>query len=191
MIILLIGTSSTGKTTLSKHLQAELPGYWQYMGLDLTFKGIPADYAGGDDGRYAELGFAYADRDADASIIAGEWGHRVLEGMIGSAFEMDYRKVNVIFDDMLLDEKHAAMWRERLSEVEHLIVCLVASEEILLERISKRSTPNGVALNHIVQNKLIDADLEIDTGTVSTEDAAQRVIGLIKGKKIYQLAGIL
>ena len=50
MILLLIGTSSTGKTTLAKDLQKTLPGYWQYMALDVFFAGMPEQYGGGING---------------------------------------------------------------------------------------------------------------------------------------------
>jgi len=59
MILLLIDTSSTGKTTLAKALQKTLPGYSQYMSLDVFFTGMLDQYGGGINGPLSEVGFNY------------------------------------------------------------------------------------------------------------------------------------
>jgi chloramphenicol 3-O phosphotransferase len=124
MILLLVGTSSAGKSSLAKALQKALPGYWQYMALDGFFSGMPEHYGGGINGPLSAIGFSYEKKDTDARISYGEIGERVLHGMISSATAFSKNGTDLIFDDMILDENHAKIWMEALADIESVTIHL-------------------------------------------------------------------
>ncbi|GAB4463824.1 MAG: hypothetical protein OHK0029_33090 [Armatimonadaceae bacterium] len=163
ILILIIGTSSSGKTTFARKLQAGLGGYWQYMGLDSTFAGVPPAYGGGHEGVLNREGFHYQDKATNARIVFGPIGERVLHGMIQGAVAMVNAGVPVLFDDMLLNERHAAMWRAVLQEVPHLVIRLTAADATLQVRNQSRANPPNLSLNHIAANTLLQADFTFDT----------------------------
>lgn len=186
MILLIIGTSSSGKTFLSHRLQEVLPDFWQYMSLDSVFAGIPDRYGGGVNGPLSEVGFAYANKEVSASITYGSIGQKVLRGMISSAIAMEAAGINVIFDDMIIDKNHSKMWEAALEDVESVIVRLNASESVLEARNTKRPNPPKLALNHIETNASLDAEMEIDTGTVSVDSAARMIAEKLADKAVHQ-----
>lgn len=186
MILLIVGTSSSGKSSLSRRLQEVLPDFWQYMSLDSVFAGIPDRYGGGVNGPLSEVGFAYANKEIDASITYGSIGQKVLSGMIASALAMNAAGINVIFDDMILDKNHSRMWDAALADVESLIVRLNAPTSVLEERNTRRRNPPKLALNHIDTNSLLNADIEIDTGSVSIESAAHRVAEKLASRAVHR-----
>ncbi len=184
MLLLILGTSSSGKTTLAKHLQGSLPDYWQRMSLDSFFSGVPSDYGGGANGLLSKRGFAYANKDTDAKIVCGELGHRLLRGMIDGALAIEAQGLNVLFDDMILDRVHADLWNRALPGVHSFAVRLEAPSHVLEQRNQDRSNPPRLALNHIKENEWVSADLIFNTaerevgdcsGAIETE-LARRVI---------------
>lgn len=186
MILLIIGTSSSGKTSLSRRLQDRLPDFWQYMSLDSFFAGIPDRYSGGVNGPLSEVGFAYANKEVSASITYGSIGEKVLKGMISSTLAMDAAGINVIFDDMILDKNHSKMWEAALADVESLIVRLNAPEGVLEARNAERRNPPKLALNHIETNAVVAAELEIDTGNMSVDRAAHLVAEKLSGRAVHR-----
>ncbi|MBL4681127.1 MAG: AAA family ATPase [Pseudomonadales bacterium] len=176
MILLLIGTSSTGKTTLAKALQKTLPGYWQYMSLDVFFAGMPDQYGGGVNGPLSEVGFSYKQKETDARISYGVIGKKVLQGMISSAITFANEGTNLIFEDMILDEEHAVMWCEALKEIEMKIIQLTASTDTLISRNANRNNPPRLSLNHVEANTLLPAGLSLDTSVMTTEACVSAVV---------------
>ena len=186
MLLLLIGTSSAGKSTLARRLQDVLPDYWHYLSLDSFFAGVPDRYGGGVNGPLSAVGFAYANKAENASITYGELGRRVLTGMVAAAVAMESAGVNVLFDDMLLDAAHADLWKEALPGVESLVVRLVAPVTVLRERNARRKNPPGLAENHIASNEQIAADSELDSGLLSVEEMAERVAGMLAARAVVR-----
>jgi chloramphenicol 3-O phosphotransferase len=176
MILLLIGTSSTGKTTLARALQKTLPGYWQYMSLDVFFAGMPEQYGGGLNGPLSAVGFNYQQKETDARISYGDIGEKVLHGMISSATAFAKDGTDVIFDDMILDEGHANIWGDALKGIESITIHLSAPTDTLINRNGVRNNPPGLALNHIEANKILTASLSLNTGVMTTADCVSEVV---------------
>jgi chloramphenicol 3-O phosphotransferase len=182
MILLVIGTSSTGKTTLGRALQKNLPTYWQYMGLDIFFAGMPQQYGGGLNGPLSAVGFSYEQKETDAKISYGEIGEKVLQGMISSAIAFSMKGIDLIFDDMIIDEGHASIWKEALIGHESIVVHLSASTDILARRNDARKNPPRLALNHVEMNKLIPADILLDTGLLTAEECLAKIREYVQSK---------
>jgi len=175
ILLLLIGTSSSGKTTLARALQAALPDYWQYLSLDMFFSGVPPQYGGGANGPLGALGFCYENKATDASISYGTIGEQVLLGMISSAIAFVNDGTNLIFDDMILDESHAAIWRNALNDIDSTTVHLSAPIGLLTSRNKVRNNPPRLPYNHIAANKILAAELSLDSGEMTVEDCVAEV----------------
>ena len=95
--------------------------------------------------------------------------------------------INVIFDDMIIDHAHASLWKEALQGVEFMVVRLVAPVPVLRERNARRNNPPGLAENHIAMNELIASDLEIDSGSIRFEDAAETIAKVLANKTVNRI----
>src|SRR5688500_16641069 len=82
-IVLLIGTSSAGKPTLAKALQAILPEHYLLFGLDDVFRMVSPRWGGGMAGPLSYDGFRYDRTSADGMVAIryGPVGQAVLDGM--------------------------------------------------------------------------------------------------------------
>ncbi len=82
-ILLLIGTSSAGKSTLAKELQALLPEHYLLLGLDDVFRMVAPRWSGGLGGPLSVHGFRYDHSLGEpiTTIRYGAIGRAVLDGM--------------------------------------------------------------------------------------------------------------
>src|SRR5689334_4333510 len=101
-VIVLNGTSSAGKSTLSRALQARLDGPWLGVGIDTVVFALPTAYLNppfwGEVFRYvaAEPGSV-----APFRIETGELGHRLIEGMHRTVASLAEAGLDVIADHVL------------------------------------------------------------------------------------------
>ena len=146
------------------------------MGLDVFFAGMPEQYGGGINGALSAVGFRYEQKETDARIVYGEIGGSVLKGMISSAIAYAENGTNLIFDDMILDERHAKIWEEALKGVESMTVQLNASVDVLISRNQQRGNPPGLTFNHIESNKTVPADLSLDSGVMTIGSCVLEVL---------------
>jgi chloramphenicol 3-O-phosphotransferase len=89
----------------------------------------------------------------------------------------------VIFDDMLIDEEHAALWLPTLRATPSLVVRTRAPLEVLERREAERGQPGGLARNHIASNDLVRADLELDTDKVPVGDQVSIILHALRPKQ--------
>jgi chloramphenicol 3-O phosphotransferase len=176
-VILVVGPSSAGKSTLARAIQAAAPEPYLVLSLDGLFASV--DERWGSGGAFREAGFAYADQaDGSVRVVYGEIGRRMLAGMRRAAAAHARAGVNVVFDDMLLEESAAADWAEALAGVDALLVRLTAPLNLLREREAARPHPRkrGLAAGHTALHDAIAADIVIDTGATAPAAAATMVL---------------
>jgi chloramphenicol 3-O phosphotransferase len=103
--LLLIGTSSAGKSTLAKELQAILPDHYPLLGLDDAFRMVSPRWGGGLGGPLSYHGFRYVHAPGSPTITIryGEVGGMVLAGMHDAVAAFAQAGTKVIVDEMLLD----------------------------------------------------------------------------------------
>lgn len=80
IILLLVGTSSAGKSTLARHLQDGLSEPYLLIGLDDVFRMVSRRWGGGSGGPFSAQGFRY-DRETvpQAQVIRyGTVGRKLL-----------------------------------------------------------------------------------------------------------------
>jgi chloramphenicol 3-O phosphotransferase len=174
-VILLNGTSSSGKTTIARAFQRLAPDPWLRLGID--------SFWGAVDGRWMEFGerasegFRWVDRgESGFEIVPGPAGQRLAAGMRAAVAAAARAGNNVIADDVLLDRGWVVEWAETLAGLETLFVAVVVPLDVLEERERRRGDRifgESRAQVDVVHSGLT-YDLEID-GT----DDARRSAGAI------------
>lgn len=183
VVILLVGPSCAGKSTLAGAVQTLSREPYLIQSLDGLFAAVPDAYGGS--GEHTHEGFRY-DRPAPEGgekvlrIAYGPVGWRILEGFHRAVAAYARAGVNVVVDDMLLDMAVLEDWAFALASLPTVLVKVMAPEEELLRREqarTRRSTP-GLAQGHFDLHQAIVADLDIDTSLSSPAEAAARVLAL-------------
>jgi chloramphenicol 3-O phosphotransferase len=136
-VILLNGTSSSGKTTIARAFQRLAPDPWLRLGID--------SFWGAVDGRWMEFGerasegFRWVDRgESGYEIVPGPAGQRLAAGMRAAVAAAARAGNDVIADDALLDRGWLAEWAEALAGLETLFVAVVVPLEVLEARERRR-----------------------------------------------------
>ena len=177
-ILLLVGTSSAGKSTLAKELQAILPDHYLVLGLDDVFRMVAPRWGGGVAGPLSTHGFRY-DHSLDEPITTiryGAVGRAVLDGMHYAVAAFAQAGTNVIVDDMLLDSDVLSGWAHALAPYQTYLVKVQASLATLEEREPHRRNPVGLARGHYAVNDVLVFDRLVDTTTTAAADAANNLV---------------
>jgi chloramphenicol 3-O phosphotransferase len=176
-VILLVGPSCAGKSTIARAIQQTASDPYLVLSLDGLFASV--DDRWGSGGAFRDAGFAYAhDTDGSTRVVYGDVGRGMLQGMRQAVAAYARAGVNVVFDDMLLDETALPAWAGALVGVDALLVRLTAPFELLLERETTRPhrrTP-GLVAGHKPLHDAIDADLVVDTAANTPAEAAALVL---------------
>ncbi len=182
-VVLLVGPSCAGKSTLAATLQALSPTPYLSLSLDGLFASVPGAWA--SDGERAEDGLRY--EWLAAGDTAGPAIRRIVYGPVGWNFLQGFHRgvaahadagVQVVVDDMLLDLNVLADWASALAAVPTLLVSVTAPRQELLRREQARQvhpTP-GLVAGHFELHHDLAADIRIDTSMIEPEEAARLVL---------------
>ena len=165
MLILLVGTSSAGKSTLAKRLQEIFPEPYLLLGIDDVFRMVPERWGGGFGGPLSAEGFRY-DRTTEPGVIRiryGSVGEHILKGMHRAVVSYVESGNHLIVDEMLLDERILVDWATQLGRFHPYLVQVTAAMETLERRERQRGVESGLAKGHLASNTLRYYDRLIDT----------------------------
>jgi chloramphenicol 3-O phosphotransferase len=182
-VIVLNGTSSSGKSTLLRALQARLDGPWLGVGIDTVVFALPKRYL--DQPLWSEV-FRYVDAEpgADAAfrIETGELGQHLVEGMHRMIASLADAGLAVIVDHVLLDPAWVVDLARRLAAHEVLFVGVRCPREVVVERERARRdrTIGQAAAQFEVVHRAGGYDLEVDTSVLSPEAAADAIARAIE-----------
>ena len=177
-ILLLVGTSSAGKSTLARYLQDGLPEHYLLIGLDDVFRMVSRRWGGGYGGPLSAQGFRY-DREAvlQAQVIRyGPVGMRVLDGMQRAVAAFARAGNHVIVDEMLLDERVLAGWVKHLKGFQTYLIKVTATLQSLEQREQQRGNERGLARGHLKVNDVRYCDFLIDTTEKHPQVCAEEII---------------
>lgn len=177
-LILIIGTSSTGKSTVATALQAKLDDHWLLTGIDQFFQMVNPAWGGGVNGPLSKQGFRYERQGELLQITHGSVGLQILKGMVEAAGAIVRTGNNLIFDDMILSVEHWLLWQSVLEKVDATIIRLDAPAPVLKMREVVRGREekhHGLALGHYLSNKVPLVDLHIDTSEIAVEIAVEKI----------------
>jgi chloramphenicol 3-O phosphotransferase len=184
-IILLNGSSSSGKTTLAIKLQQLLSEPYQHIALDQFRDGMPSRVRGlnspvGDPGA-SGLNVVPIEEEGQwvTQIQFGDYGEKVLKGMRRSVAEFAQLGCNVIVDDLLFKKEYLKDYVEVLNPEKTWFIGVKCSVDIMLSREALRPGrfPN-TALSHYkkVHDHGLNYDLEVDTSRATPREVAQLII---------------
>ncbi len=182
-IILVNGTSSSGKTTLIHALQDALPDPWLEIGIDTFVFALPRRFL--NQPGWSEV-FRYvrpAGRDdGPFTIETGELGGRLVTGMHRSVAVLAASGTDVIVDHVLLERTWLDECVQLWSPFRVLFVgvrCPLAVVEER-ERTRRDRTLGQAAAQLDVVHRWGGYDLEVDTSLLSPEEAASRVAAVVE-----------
>ena len=181
-IIVLNGTSSSGKSTLAKALQATLPDPWLVVGIDTVVFGLPARYL--DQPGWSEV-FRYV-RPPDRSegpftIETGPLGQRLVRGLHAAVAGLAWEGSSVIVDHVLLEPAWLEDARTRWTGLRWWLVGVRCPLPVVERRERERRdrTLGQAAAQYAVVHRDMPYDLEVDTSRLSPAGAAGRIVTAI------------
>jgi chloramphenicol 3-O phosphotransferase len=175
-VVLLHGTSSSGKTTVARAVQTASDEPWVRLGIDAFWGAI--------DERWMEHGVRAAEGCAwteDAMIVPGPVGERLAAGMRAALAAFARAGNDLIVDDVFIDPAWLDGWRKELAGLEWLLVGVLAPLDVLEEREQARGNRIlGEARAQVdVIHRGIVYDLTVDTAVQSPEECAGAILGAL------------
>ena len=183
-VIVLNGTSSAGKSTLMRALQARLDGPWLGVGIDTVVFALPKRYL--DPPAWGEV-FRYVPAEDGAAapfrIETGEFGLRLVDGLHRMVASLADAGLSVIVDHVLLEPAWRPDLEARLAGHDVLFVGVRCPLEVVVERERARRdrTLGQAAAQWDVVHRAGGYDLEVDTSELSPEAAAKAIAVAIAG----------
>jgi chloramphenicol 3-O phosphotransferase len=183
-VIVLNGTSSAGKSTLTRALQSRLEGPWLGIGIDTVVFALPTTYL--NPPGWAEV-FRYVPAepgsDAPFRIETGDLGHRLVEGMHRMVASLADAGLSVIVDHVLLEPEWLPDLASRLAGHEVLFVGVRCPLDVVVAREAGRRdrTIGQAAAQFEVVHRAAGYDLEVDTSVLSADAAAERIALAVEG----------
>ncbi len=183
-IILLNGSSSSGKTTLAQALQQLLPEAYQHMALDQFRDGLGGRYRGlnsreGTPGSKGLNIVPIAHQEAAVTEIRfGSIGERMLAGMRRSIAAFAAAGNNVIVDDLLFKPAYLRDYKAVLAPFSVYFIGVRCDLQTVNEREAMRTGRfPGTATSHFesIHAHGLGYDLEVDTAALSPAECAAAV----------------
>ena len=138
-VVLLHGTSSSGKTTVARAVQALSDEPWLRLGIDVFWTAIDERWM--EHGERASEGFLWQE---DARIVPGAAGERLAAGMRAAIAACARCGNDLLVDDVFLEREWLDAWRDELADLEWLLVGVFAPLPILEERERSEGTGSRV-----------------------------------------------
>src|SRR5262245_15238195 len=175
-VVLLHGTSSSGKTTVARAAQRLSDEPWVNLGIDAFWNAIDERWM--EHGPRAAEGFLWAE---DASIVPGPVGERLALGMRAALGAFARAGNCLLVDDVFIDSAWLDGWRTELTSVEVLLVGVMAPLHVLEERGAARGNRiEGEARAQVdVIHRGIEYDLIVDTSRQSPEECARSILAAL------------
>ena len=182
-VIVLNGTTSSGKSTLARTLQRKLAASgepWIVLALDDIFARVPADWfqIGDHVGPHAEAGMVFEMVDGAIERRVGPFGRTVLAGFRAAVAGMARAGLDVIVDEVLLSAEDWEGWQVELAGLSVRWVAVDLALDIAVQRERDRGDQviGMAAAQFDVVHAFATYDVRIDTGTPSPKEAADVIL---------------
>lgn len=189
-IILINGTSSSGKSTLVNGLQATLPDLWLEMGIDRFAYALPGRVLGQP--TWPQL-FQYVRSggrvEGPFTIETTPLGQQFVSGMHATAAALADAGLNVIVDHVLLEGAWLDECARRWAAFDVLFVGVRCPLEVVLKRELERKdrTLGQAEAQFAVVHTWRAYDVEVDTSILSPDEAAAQVRGALESSRVAGL----
>lgn len=183
-MVLLNGTSSAGKGTIAKAIQAQAGDEaWLHQGLDRFLEGVPAPLkmpVDPMDGRPDSPGWTVPLRDGAmvGPARVGPVALRLLDGMYRAAAAMAGAGNRVVLDDVIYDRRVLLLAAQALSVTPTLFVGVRCPVETAVRRELERGDRalGGAAAFHPLVHDPGIYDLEVDTSVQGPDECARLIL---------------
>jgi chloramphenicol 3-O phosphotransferase len=175
-VVLLHGTSSSGKTTVARAVQRLSDEPWVRLGIDAFWNAVDERWM--EHGPRAVEGFAWME---DARIVPGPVGQTLAAGMRTAVASCARAGNDMLVDDVFIDPAWLEGWRSELAGLEWLLVGVLAPVDVLEEREAARGNRIvGEARFQLgVIHSGIEYDVTVDTGRQSPEECARAILSAL------------
>jgi len=167
-VIVLNGGSSSGKSTIARHLQDLLPDAWLTFGVDTLVDAMPerlrVSGGGGSGGGAAADGIGFTE---DGGVVTGDEFRRLDEAWTVGVAAMVRAGVPVVVDEVFLGGPHSqARWQAALAGLDVLWVAVRCDPDVAAAREAARGDRvTGMArLQAELVHRGVRYDMEVDTG---------------------------
>ena len=186
-IILINGTSSSGKSTIVRGLQSTLPDLWLEMGIDRFAHALPGR-VGGQPTWTLLFRYVRPDGRSDGpfTIETTGLGHQFIAGMHAAAAAIADAGLNVIVDHVLVEQAWLDDCSRRWAGFDVLFVGVRCPLEVVLRReLERRDRTLGQAEAQfgIVHRWADRYDLEVDTSVLTPDEAVALIAGTLDGRR--------
>ena len=175
-VVLLHGTSSSGKSTVARAVQRLSDEPWVRLGIDTFWNAIDERWM--EHGPRAAEGFLWTE---DGTIVPGPVGQRLATGMRAALAAFARAGNDLLVDDVFIDPLWLEGWHRELADIELLLVGVVAPTDVLEER--ERARGNRIVGEARAQvdviHRGIEYDLTVDTSRQSPEECARSILGAL------------
>jgi chloramphenicol 3-O phosphotransferase len=175
-VVLLHGTSSSGKTTVARAVQQLSDEPWLRLGIDAFWNAVDERWM--EHGARADQGFAWTD---DARIVPGPFGQRLAAGMRAAVAACARAGNDMLVDDVFVDATWLDGWRRELAGLRWLLVGVMAPIDVLEQRERARGNriPGESRAQVDVIHREIEYDLTVDTASLSPEECARVILAAL------------
>jgi len=190
-IILLNGSSSSGKTTLAVALQQLLKEPWQHIALDQFRDGLAGRYrglnspAGAPGARGLNVVPVPRGNERVTEVQFGDIGKRMLRGMRRAIAAFAREGNNVIIDDLMLEPEFLFDYLDALAGLEVLFVGVRCPLDVVNAREARRPGRfPGTATSHFdrVHTHSI-YDIEVDTSVATPLECARAIVARLQSSE--------
>lgn len=185
MIVLLNGTSSSGKTTLGKIMQEKCKDVLLLYGVDTMVQtAFPAkcDYPPFDEKAIKLITTEKAGRP-HARLIVSPYMYPVYAAAVRFYKMLSEQGYNVIVDEVLFDKNRITQYFKILSGEKVYFIGVKPEKEVVIKREQERGDriPGLAAgLYDEVYSPLFTYDLLVDTGKLTPEESADKILEYIE-----------
>jgi len=187
-IVLLNGTSSAGKGTIARAMQAQAPGDgWLHLGLDRMLEGVDRSLIRYVDGISRQETEGWSVPFVGGAIaglpILGPAALRLIDEMYQGAAAMANSGSGVIFDDVIYDRRVLVLAAAALRLTPCLFVGVRCPVEVAIERERLRGdrAPGGAEIFDRAVHKPGIYDLEVDTSFLDPGQCASVILSTATG----------
>jgi chloramphenicol 3-O phosphotransferase len=172
-VIVLNGSSSSGKTTMARCLKAILPTPWISLSIDDLLRALPPSLMDSD------AGIAFGEH---GEITIGEGFREITSGWLAGLTAMARAGTRIIYDDVFLSGAESqARLQKHLVDVSVLWVGVHCDAEVAAAReVARGDRVVGGAVSQATKvHEGVIYDLEVDTTSTESMDCACTIAGRV------------
>jgi chloramphenicol 3-O phosphotransferase len=172
-VIVLNGSSSSGKTTIARSLKAILPTPWMSLSIDDLLKALPPSLMDTD------AGVAFSD---DGEVNIGEGFREIASAWMAGIAAIARAGARIIYDDVFLSGAESqARLLAQLQGLSVLWVGVHCDAEVAAGREIARGdrVVGGAASQATKVHEGVSYDLEVDTTSTESLECARMIAGKV------------